>query len=222
MAEGQGLQPAEHTRKAPRVQRRHGETEATGKAPRVERRSQSSHPASFPLFWRDWLSSAEVRAMSRDERGGFMDVLCFTQGTKTVGIYTEEQCRVWANYSWKEWQAVREKFLAVHTVRRDGMWIQKRARRERLAQKIRYARARNAGKKGAQKRWSGSEMGRGAIAREYPSPDPENPVVKQQATPSIERLRLVAAPATGDISVAGALTGKLLARLAVSNPVGSR
>ncbi len=60
-------------------------------SPAPERRSQSSHPASFPLYWRDWLSDPRLRAMSRDERGGFLDVLCFTQGTKTVGVYTQER-----------------------------------------------------------------------------------------------------------------------------------
>jgi uncharacterized protein YdaU (DUF1376 family) len=188
------------------------------RARRVERGSQSSHPASFPLYWRDWLSSPELRALTREERGGFMDVLCYTQGTKTVGVYTELQCMAWAGYTLESWQAVREKFLALHTVRRDGMWIQKRARRERAAQKIRYNRARAAGKKGASNRWGDNDMNRGAMrqamAQGYPSPDPvPTPVVKQQAIASTERGVLGLVPRQRDFSVAGALSSELLARL---------
>jgi uncharacterized protein YdaU (DUF1376 family) len=182
-----------------------------------DRRSQSSHPASFPLYWRDWLSDPRLRAMSRDERGGFLDVLCFTQGTKTVGIYTEEECRVWAGYSWEAWQLVREKFLAVHTVRRDGLWLQKRARRERAAQKIRYKRARKAGKKGARNRWdpkvlNGPPIAQ-AIAQRCPSPDPD-PVSIQQAKPSTESPTRSEATVPGELAVASELAGALFTRLA--------
>jgi uncharacterized protein YdaU (DUF1376 family) len=193
---------------------------------RTGRRSHSSHPASFPLYWRDWLSSPELRALTPAERSGFMDVLCYTQGTKTVGIYTEEQCRGWAGYTLESWQGVRDKFLALHTVRKDGKWLQKRARRERLAQKIRYNQARAAGKKGASKRWSPNDMNRGAMpaamAKACPSPDPApTPVVKQQAMPSTERGVLELVPPRGDFSVAGEIAGDLLARLAGSRPEGS-
>jgi hypothetical protein len=148
-----------------------------------------------------------------------MDVLCCTQGTKTVGLYSEDQCRAWAGYSWEEWQLVREGFLACHTVRRDGLWVQKRARRERLAQKKRYKLAQKAGKKGARNRWEPKVLNRhpiaAGIAEPWPSPDP-SPVVKQQAMPSTEHRSGPEATPGRELAVAGELTSALFARLAGS------
>jgi len=206
-------------------------SDGNGRPPekRPERRSQSSHPASFPLYWRDWLSDPKVRAMSRDMRGGFLDVLCFSQGTDTVGVYTEDQCQAWAGYPDEEWKLVKDKFLACHSVRvrqdaegtKTVLWVQKRARRERLAQKNRYRNARKAGKKGARKRWEPKVLNSHpitpAMAKTCPSPDPSpSPVVKQQAMPSTEHRTGTEATARGELAVAGELTSALLTRLAGS------
>lgn len=123
-----------------------------------ERLSQSTHAASFPFYFRDWLASPEVRALSREERGAYIDVLASTWQTRTVGVMTEEQVRAWAGYSPAEWKAHREALKACFRVRSDGLWVQKRAKREREAQKRRFKSASEAGKKSAAKRKGGNEV----------------------------------------------------------------
>lgn len=64
------------------------EQEVHGK--RQDRISQSNDPPSFPFYWRDWLASLSVRAMTPEQRGGYIDYLAFTYGTKTPGVQSED------------------------------------------------------------------------------------------------------------------------------------
>jgi uncharacterized protein YdaU (DUF1376 family) len=143
-----------------------------------DRISQSNDPPSFPFYWRDWLASLSVRAMTREQRGGYIDYLAFTYGTKTPGVQSEDDVRAMAGFSPEEWVHHREAFRRCFHVRRDGMWVQKRVVNERSAQKRRYKRAANAGKEGARKRAERTDLARvatpqdGAKHQPYPYPDP--------------------------------------------------
>jgi uncharacterized protein YdaU (DUF1376 family) len=87
---------------------------------------------SSQFYWRDWI--VDTRGMSRDERGGYIDVLAFTHQTPTPGVMTEDQVRRWAGYTEEEWPAHRQVFSERFQVRDDGTWLQRRAIRERKAQ----------------------------------------------------------------------------------------
>lgn len=111
---------------------------------------------SSQFYWSDWI--VDTRDMSRDERGGYIDVLAFTHQTPTPGVMTEDQVRRWAGYSEEEWPAHREVFASRFKVRDDGVWLQKRSIQERKAQLRRHENA----KKGAS---ATNELRWGSVAR---------------------------------------------------------
>lgn len=116
---------------------------------------------SSQFYWRDWI--VDTRGMTRDQRGGYIDVLAFSIiESSTPGIMTEEQVRTWAGYSETEWPANRDAFAARFRIRRDGMWIQKRTVQERSAQKKRYKRAKKGASVTNEGRW-------GSVAQRPPS-----------------------------------------------------
>lgn len=52
-----------------------------------------------------------------------MDVFANTHGTRTPGVMTEEDVRLWAGYTREEWKANREAFAHVfNTTRQRGKW----------------------------------------------------------------------------------------------------
>ena len=209
-------------------------------AGRRERRSQSAHAPSFPLYWRDWLSSPEVRAMTAEERGGYIDVLCFTQGTKTPGVMTEDEVRAWAGYPPEQWPVHREAFRRCFKVTASsGTWIQARAKRERGAQLKRFRRAQKAAKEAAQKRWRDKRLDATGMAQAdakvypspCPSPCPSPEVASSKAMPAAESVPSRSAPGRGrsargavpgvdgagrggDPEAVGSLVGTLMARVA--------
>ena len=78
------------------------------------------------FWWRDWMADADVRRLSPDQRGRFMDVFAMTQGTDTPGEIAEDDVRAWAGYSPKEWADVRATFARLFTIRRrkgGAVWI---------------------------------------------------------------------------------------------------
>lgn len=165
-------------------------TEDRGSRKRRDRISQSNDPPSFPFYWRDWLASLSVRAMTREQRGGYIDYLAFSYGTKTPGVQSEEDVRAMAGFTQEDWLRHREAFRRCFKVRRDGMWVQQRVVNERAAQKRRYKRAANAGKEGARKRDERNELTRvagpqdGTKNQPYPCPDPDPEKPKKQVVPS--------------------------------------
>lgn len=75
------------------------------------------------FFWADWLSNTAIRRLSPDQRGRFADVWALTHGTKTPGVMTEEDVRLWCSYSPKEWEQNRDAFARVfNTTRQRGKW----------------------------------------------------------------------------------------------------
>ncbi len=163
-------------------------------AGRRDRISQSNDPPSFPFYWRDWLASLSVRAMTPEQRGGYIDYLAFTYGTKTPGVQSEDEVRAMAGFTRREWLHHREAFRRCFKVRRDGMWVQQRVVNERAAQKRRYKRAVAAGKEGARKRnetnalpgGAGLQAGGEQQPQPCPSPSPAPEKLQKQAVPSPE------------------------------------
>ena len=90
-------------------------------------RRKLSEPYPWARFWwRDWLADHKVRRLTLEQRGRFMDVFSFTQGTDTPGVMTERDVMGWAGYAPAEWRKVRAVFAPLfdHKVRR-GRWVLK-------------------------------------------------------------------------------------------------
>lgn len=102
-------------------------------------------PACTLFYWSDWLTDPAVRALSRDQRGAYMDVLAFTHQTDAPGVMTEDDVRAWGGYSTDEWPANRDALRRCFEVRSDGAWIQKRTVVERKRQTSRLENARKGG-----------------------------------------------------------------------------
>ena len=183
---------------------------------RERRRKRRARPGStdyFHKYWRDWLTDAGVRALSREERAGWADVECQTWATATPGLYTEDQCRAWAGYAEKEWPAHRERFLALHKVRPNGVWIRPAIRSEALATQTRLRRSKKAAQVAAQKRWRDKEKDALRIPQRMPQGMPSQPVIhslvsETNAKPSADVCT------RGNPPSSTVLTGELLARMA--------
>ncbi len=119
----------------------------------MARTPQDKAPSS-QFYWRDWLADPAVRALTRDERGAYIDILAYTHQTGTPGRMTEEQVRRWAGYSEAEWADHREAIRACFRVTRRGVWLQARTLRDRDSQKIRYLQARKGALATNAARWS--------------------------------------------------------------------
>jgi len=182
-------------------------------------RMRKGHGEWFAHYWRDWMNDPGVRAMTPEERGLLMDVRSLTQATKQPGIYTEDQCRRWAGYSIEEWSAHREPFLACHLVKgkRKGagevLWVDPVMRREALAVRERLRKARESGKRGAQKVWRDRNLPRVAMATAMaPAMHTTQP---HQASGAIAKRQASADACTGDITPSTAvLARELLGRVA--------
>ncbi|HKQ57977.1 MAG TPA: hypothetical protein VJY35_08920 [Candidatus Eisenbacteria bacterium] len=157
-------------------------------------------PAS-QFYWRDWI--VDTRGMTRDQRGGYIDVLAFTNvESSRPGVMTEEQVRTWAGYSEDEWPAHRDVFRARFRIRRDGMWIQKRVIEERRAQKTRYKRAQKGADVTNAARW-------GSVAERQTSDPPSDEQATRKRSLSGRPTRGPIAPASASASAsAGKATAK--------------
>ena len=89
------------------------------------------------FWWKDWLADPKLNRLSLEQRGRFMDVFASTHGTDTPGVMDEDDVRVWAGYSVKEWADVRELFAKLFTVKRrpnkPARWVLERVREDHEA-----------------------------------------------------------------------------------------
>ncbi|OGF05533.1 MAG: hypothetical protein A2W00_01735 [Candidatus Eisenbacteria bacterium RBG_16_71_46] len=100
----------------------------------------------------DYMTDPAVRAMSYEQRGRYVDVLC-AMYLRNSGSATEDEIRVWAGCSEDEWKHHREGIQRAFKVTRNGRWIQKRVEVEVREAKKRVEQARKSGREGAKKRW---------------------------------------------------------------------
>ena len=98
--------------------------EASEQETRPKRRRRDFQPLWWAQFeWQWWLTNADVRRLTKEQRGAFMDVWAMTHGTKSPGVMTEEDVRAWAGYSTAEWKHHREAFKRLFTVTRSAKWL---------------------------------------------------------------------------------------------------
>lgn len=126
-------------------------------------RRRGWEPLPWAKFhWADHLSTPAVRLLTYEQRGRFMDVWASTHGTRTPGVMTEDEARLWAGYTPEEWKPNRAAFARVfNTTRRKGHWILEEVEREHRASlqgfRSRQARARKAVTSRSRKRSSDNE-----------------------------------------------------------------
>ena len=113
-------------------------------------------PSRDRLSWFRWNPSDHhadpaVRAMSREERGAYREVLDALY-MRNTGTANEREIQVWSGYSAAEWVEHREPFARAFRVRGER-WTQKRVASEVRAAKHRVEVARKSGRAGARKAW---------------------------------------------------------------------
>ena len=116
-------------------------------------RQRAQRVRDFPLDFSWWVGDPYVRALSRDERAGLLDAMCYSLKTAQPGVMSEEQLRIWAGYSPEEWTAHGTHFLPLFRVRPNGSWTMPVLRTVFLAQRRRLRRARKAALEANRKRW---------------------------------------------------------------------
>jgi uncharacterized protein YdaU (DUF1376 family) len=104
---------------------------------------------SFQFYSKDWLTDPDIRALSPDERGRYIDVFARTHLTDHPGVCCEDDVRKWAEYSPAQWKKHREAFARLFTLKRDGTWIRESVVAARAAQRRRYEQSVQGGRASA-------------------------------------------------------------------------
>lgn len=153
----------------------------------------------FPFYPRDWSADPDVQAMSAEERGAYISLLCAQweeEGLRRDPEWLAALCRVRSERWLFVWKRLSRKFV----LGEDGLLRNPRLQREREAVEERSGKARGA----ARSRWGGEEMrtqsGRNADAmrphppsicsgdaRAMPIQNPEPRTHKQQPKKAAER-----------------------------------
>jgi hypothetical protein len=136
-----------------------------GEQDEAARRAKPRKVPDFSIQYDWWLADPLVRAMTRDERAGLLDVMCYTQKTSTPGWIAEDDVRVWAGYTPDEWTAHRAAFLRLFRVRPDGVWVLTVVRSQYRQQLVRLKRARAASLVASRKRWKGKGVTAAAVVK---------------------------------------------------------
>lgn len=144
------------------------------------------------FWWKEWLSSPDVRRLSRDQRGGLMDVFASTYGSKTPGVMDEDDVRAWAGYAPEEWKKVRDVFARCFSLtRRRGKWILERVREDHAASVEIYMRLQQRAMKGVAGRRRGKDLATtgatsGSPQVELPVGPPVQPGVEPRVNKTLE------------------------------------
>src|SRR5512145_1330587 len=104
---------------------------------------------SSQFYWKDWLADSDLRRMTFDERGRYVDVLALTHQTDTPGVCSEDDMLRWTKYSRAQWEKHRMAFARLFTVKPDGTWIQESVVAAREAQRRRFTRSKRGGRASA-------------------------------------------------------------------------
>ena len=85
------------------------------------RRRKDYQPLWFAAFeWQWWLTNCDVRRLTPEQRGRFMDVFAMTNGSTSPGVMKEEDVCAWAGYDLASWKADREALKHLFTMTRSG------------------------------------------------------------------------------------------------------
>jgi len=115
-------------------------------------------PASSRLGWfrfnpRDLIADPAVQAMTDEQLGKFLRVLCALY-MQNSGVATEGEIRAWSRCSSDEWPDVRIALARAFVVKESGEWLQQRVEAEVQAAQSRAMKASESGRAGAAKLWS--------------------------------------------------------------------
>ena len=84
-----------------------------------------SKPPAFQFFPRDWLSSVPVRMMTWEERGVFMDLLCYSWLHGGLPPDFGETCRLLSMDS-RTWRRVSPKIMQQFQIEKNGLLVNER------------------------------------------------------------------------------------------------
>ena len=109
----------------------------------------------FPLYVDDFVSDGKVEAMTTEEVGAYILLLCKAwKETPPASVPDNDAVLArWTRLSPERWSECKPAVLSAFTRAQDGRWYQKRMRQE-YAKFVNLSRSRaDAGRKGADKRW---------------------------------------------------------------------
>lgn len=113
------------------------------------------HPPAFQFYPADFTSDSKVEAMSTEEVGAYMLLLCKAWREEPPGSLPDDDRTLarWTRLTPDRWAEIRSSVLAPFTLGTDSRWHQKRMRLE-FTELIKRRRLRaKAGKTGADARW---------------------------------------------------------------------
>ena len=136
--------------------------------------------AWFPMYARDWLSSASVGVMNAAERGMYVMLLCHAWLADEPGVLPDddEVLAALARVTLDEWRLSAKRVRrAFYESSRDGrpVLVQRRMREVSTSSQEVHERLSRAGRAGNEKRWSGKKMDRHAIAPRLKGESPGDP-----------------------------------------------
>lgn len=117
-------------------------------------------PPYFPFYVDDFSSDGKVEAMTTEEVGAYILLLCKAWREEPVGSIPNDDLILarWARLEADRWEACKPKVLASFRLGTDDRWHQRRMRREyeklRASKKLREKAAKTA----ANKRWHGNDL----------------------------------------------------------------
>ncbi len=98
-------------------------------------------PPSFQFYPRDFMGDPDVQALTWEQRGRYVWALCCSWMSESPGVATEDQWRVWMQYTPSQWTKNRGALAECFAQGEEGMWIQERMRMTRAEQYERFSQA---------------------------------------------------------------------------------
>jgi uncharacterized protein YdaU (DUF1376 family) len=117
--------------------------------------SAKDHPPSFQFYPADFASDGIVEAMTTEEVGAYILLLCKAWYEKPVGSIPDDDRILarWSRLDLDRWLECKNNVLRAFTLGTDSRWHQKRLRAERQRQVEFKKKQSDAGKRGAANRW---------------------------------------------------------------------
>lgn len=114
-------------------------------------------PPAFQFYPRDFASDGDVEAMSTEEVGAYILLLCKAWFEDPTGSLPNDHRTLarWARVPESRWKRIHDKVLKPFTLRDDGRLHQKRMQEVAAEQDEYHQRIQERAKKGAEARWEG-------------------------------------------------------------------
>lgn len=110
----------------------------------------------FPLYVKDFAADSKVEAMSTEEVGAYILLLCKAWHERPPGSLPADDAVLarWARLTPQRWSECKPRVLSCFEQRSDGRWHQKRMASEFLRLMDQRSKRSMAGKKGAKNKWT--------------------------------------------------------------------